>query len=137
MVNFFKKYPKYSKNRGFLAVYTYKKAMESFKSVFVFFPILPFSGRQNKEKMHLCAVVVQVNQIFKGFEKKPPLLFSIFRSRASTFACTSGNAVASTGNGNNNGSPRFKRNLLPQTSVGGAGYSQGFMDGFHLNFSSA
>ena len=52
----FKKYPKYYKNRGFQAVYTYKKAMDSFKSVFAFFPILTFSRRQNKGKMHLCAV---------------------------------------------------------------------------------
>ena len=75
MVDFFKNYPKYSKNRGFLAVYTHKIAMESFKSVFVFFPILPFSGRQNKGKMHLCALHM-VARFNKKLAKKLPNLAS-------------------------------------------------------------
>ena len=36
----------------------FKKALATFKSVILFFPILTFSRRQNNVKMHLCVMAL-------------------------------------------------------------------------------
>ena len=48
------------------------------------------------------------------------ILKFIFRSRAATFACTSGNVPSGQSNTGNN-SPRFKRNVLPQATGSSVG----------------